>query len=381
LQSGGMGETDFDLERVIATAAEIAAPSDPALFARFARAFLRGLDRAQAGGERALAARVAEGFEFAQRRPTGEIRARDATPAQRPGRTRIQLLQEDRLFIVDTVRLVLRRLALSERLFLHPILGVRRDAGGQLLEVGSDPALPRESQLSVEVAPRIEEAQRCREIEAALCEAMDKVRDVTDDFAALLAVMRVLAAGVEAVGRALPDRAERAARVRHFLDWLVAGHFVFMGFRRYRLRHLEGEGAGFEVQLVPGSGLGLFRDDHTSRLAAPLRGDQVPDELRDIVEDPRILVIGKSRVESPIHRAGRLDRIAITEYDERGRSHALAVVFGVVTAQARRTPGPPGPLVSPRLPPNLHAGGLPRPSHPQRAMFADLPPPPLRSPL
>src|SRR5690606_789559 len=128
------------------------------------------------------------------------------------------------------------------------------------------------------------------------------------------------------------DGPERARRVRTFLDWLVDGHFVFLGLRRYTLRPLA-EG-GFEVQLVPGSGLGLFRDDTDSRLRAPRRGDAIPDELRDILDDPRILVVGKSRMASPVHRAGRLDRLAITEYDESGRPCGLALLFGLFTSQA-----------------------------------------------
>ncbi|HTY17534.1 MAG TPA: NAD-glutamate dehydrogenase domain-containing protein [Myxococcota bacterium] len=364
-----MGESDLDLERLIAAAAELAAPPDPARFGAFARAFVRGLDGTQAGGERALAARIAEAFAFAQRRAPGEIRVRVANPADGLGRSRIQILQDDRLFIVDTVRLVLRRLELSERVLLHPILAVERDASGRLVAVGGDGAPLRESQLYVEVSPRIEETERRNAVEAALLDAMGQVRDVTDDFPRLLAVMRQLSLAVEAAGRVLPDAAERAARVRALLDWLVAGHFVFMGFRRYRLRRLDGEGAGFEVQLEAGSGLGLFRDDATSRLATARRGAEVPDELRDILEDPRILVIGKSRVESPIHRAGRLDRIAVTEYDERGEPRSLAIVFGLFTSQALRTPGSQVPLLSARLQQILEAEGVDRRSHRQRAMF------------
>ena len=360
-----MGDSDLDLERVIAAAAELAAPRERELFAVFGRAFLRGIDRHQAGRERALAARVAEGFAFALRRAPGEILARAWNPDDRPGRTCIQLIQDDRLFIVDTTRLLLRRLALAERLFLHPILGVERGPDGALRAIA--PELHRESQLYVEVSPRVEDPGRLREIEASLRDAMGKVRDVTEDFAPLVGATRELLAETEASARAFPDAAERAARVRHFLHWLIDGHFIFMGFRRYRLARLPG--TGFEVQLVPGSGLGLFRDDASSRLREPRRGDEVPDELRDILDDPRILVIGKSRLESPIHRAGRLDRIAVTDYDERGEPRALAIIFGLFTSQALRTPGSQVPLLSARLEQILRAEGVERRSHRQRAIF------------
>lgn len=141
---------------------------------------------------------------------------------------------------------------------------------------------------------------------------------------------------------------------------------MFLGFRRYALRtHASGE---LEIELVPGQGLGIFRDDATSRLREPKRGAAIPDELRDIAEDPRILVIGKSRLESSVHRHGRLDHIAVTEYDERGRPSGLAVLFGLFTSSALRTPGSQMPLLRDRLDAILQASGAEPRSHLHRAI-------------
>ncbi|MBS1105608.1 MAG: gdhA, partial [Deltaproteobacteria bacterium] len=343
-----MAEPGFDLERVIATAAEAVAPPDLPRFVAFARAYLRGGRGAGSASERSLAGATAAGFAFAAARAIGEICVRVANSPDRPGRTVIQVLQDDRPFIVDTLRLLLRRAELRERLLLHPILPVRRDVAGSLLGVDATPAAPRESALYVEVSPRIDDPSQLAELETSLRDAMEKVRDVTEDHARMLAAIAELYAQVDHAGRTIPDGAERARRVRSFLEWLVADHFVLVGFRRYALRS-PGDAAGFEVELVPGSGLGLFRDDATSRLRTPRRGAEVPEELRDIVADPRILVIGKSRVESPIHRHGRLDRLAVTQYDERGEACGLAILFGLFTSRALRTPGSQVPLLSNRL--------------------------------
>jgi glutamate dehydrogenase len=363
-----VAEPRSDLDRVIAAAAEAVAPPDLPLFVAFARAYLRGEDRAGSGSERALASATAAGFAFAAARAIGEIRVRVANSLDRPGRTVIQILQDDRPFIVDTVRLLLRRAELRERLFLHPILPVRRDVAGALLRIDATPAAPRESALYVEVSPRIEDPSLLAELEASLCDAMGKVRDITEDHARMLAAVAELAAQVDRAGQTIPGAAERARRVRSFLEWLVADHFVFVGFRRYALRSL-GDGAGFEVELVPGTGLGLFRDDATSRLRTARRGAEVPDELRDILADPRILVIGKSRVESPVHRHGRLDRAAVTQYDERGEPCGLAILFGLFTSRALRTPGSQVPLLSNRLEEILRREATEPRSHRYRAIL------------
>ena len=338
------------------------AAHDALRFEAFARAFLGG---AGPGGELAFASAAAAGFAFANRHAPGAIDVAVANPPDRPARTVIQVLQEDRPFLVDTARLVLRRAGLRERLFLHPILAARRDAAG--IFEGIDPTrdAPRESALYIEVSPRIDEPAAIAALEAALRDAMQKVRDVTDDHARMVAAVAALDAQVDRAGRALPDGAERARRVRGFLEWLVSDHFVLMGFRRYRLRPLS---AGFEVELVPGTGLGLFRDDATSRLREARRGADVPDELRDILDDPRILVIGKSRVESPIHRHGRLDRVAITEYDDDGQPCGLGILFGLFTSRALRTPGSQVPLLSSRLEEILRREAAEPRSHRHRAI-------------
>jgi glutamate dehydrogenase len=318
--------------------------------------------------ERVIAAATAAGFDFSAAREPGAILVRVANPADRPGRTAIQILQEDRPFIVDTVRLVLRRAELRERLFLHPVLSVRRDAKGAFGGVGPAPDAVRESLLHVEVSPRIEDPERLAEFEASLRDAMAKVRDISGDHARMAAALAALDAQVDRAGPTLPDGVERARRVRAFLGWLTADTFLLLGFRRYTLRRL-GDGAGFEIALVPGSGLGLFRDDATSRLRAPRRGAEIPDELREILEDPRILVIGKSRIESPVHRHGRLDRVAVTEYDAAGEPVGLAIAFGLFTSRALHTPGSQIPLLSERLEEILRREAAEPRSHRYRAIL------------
>ncbi len=358
----------FDLDRVIAVAAEQAGSAPRPLLAEFAKAFLRGLERGDPAGERALGLRVASAFTFAEQRAPGAIRVSVVSPAEPPGRSVLQLLQDDRPFLVDTMRSLLRRLELRERAFLHPILSTTRDEAGRLRTIAEAPGAVRESQLYIEVSPRIDDAARLADIEAQVLATMEKVRCVTDDFAPMLAVLRALASRVESEGpRLVPDGVERARRVRTFLDWLAAGHFLFMGLRRYAVRwHGVSD---WEVTLVPGSGLGLFRDDADSRLREPARGAAVPDELCDTLDDPRILVVGKSRIEAPIHRAGRLDQIAVHEYDEAGRPCTLTLIFGLFTSQALRTPGSKIPLLSSRLEQILRDESADHRSHRHRAIF------------
>src|SRR5690606_10495021 len=78
----------YDLAAVIELAAARVAPAPRALLADFARAFLAGVERADASGERGLAQRVVAAFELAAApRAPGAIVARASSPPEHPGRT------------------------------------------------------------------------------------------------------------------------------------------------------------------------------------------------------------------------------------------------------------------------------------------------------
>ncbi len=359
-----MGEVRLDVDAVIATGrASVPAP-DRGLFAATTRALLAGVERLHGTSTGDVARIAADTFAWI-RGPGDDIRVRVRCE---PGRTRIDLAQSDRPFIVDSVRMVLRRHGLRERLFLHPVIGVERDAEGRLLRVAGDASAVRQSLVIAEAVPGIEDPTRVAALEAELREVLACVRDVTDDHRRMVRVVRELGANVEFVARHLEGGAERAARICRFLDWSIDGRFVFVGLRRYGLRVLE-EG-GFEAWLRPDSGLGLWRHDTASLMGERRRGDAVPEEIREFAQDPRIIWIDKSRLESRIHREGRLDRMVVKEHDEEGALVGVAIVHGLFTFRALQTPASQVPLLAERLEQILAREGAPAESHRHKAIVA-----------
>ncbi len=335
-------------------------------FGSFARELLRSGALHRSAGEMA-SRRALDAFGFAQVRAADEIKIRVANPDDQPGRTVVQILQEDRPFLVDSLRMLFERRGLRERVFVHPVLPVGRSPDGVLEVVSAGPEVRHESLIHAEVVPRVEDPDRQAELEADLRRVMETVRDVTDDHRRMVRVVRELGANIEFASRLLEGGLERASKICRFLDWLVEDRFVFVGIRRYGLKRIEGD---VEVWLVPDAGLGLWRDDSTSTLREPRRGEEIPDEVRAIVEDPRLVLIDKSRLESPIHRPGRLDRIVVAELDERGETTGFAILFGLFAFRALHTPASQVPLLAERLDQILAADGSPRGSHRYKATVA-----------
>ena len=336
------------LEAAVEASARAVGAEERAPFAIFARAFLAGADAraVRTRGAATLAEVARQSFSLLGRRAPGEIGMRIHEPNDRPGRTVVEVLQDDRPFLVDTFRLALRRHALAEQLLLHPIVAVRRGADGRLLGFGDGPDAGRESFIYVEVFPPLESADERAAFESDLRSSFATVAQVTDDHRRMIRAVRELWANVEYAGRFLADGPGRAAKICRFLEWLVADHFVFLGVRSY---DTSGSGDALEVWLRPGSGLGMWRDDATSRFVEPQRGADVPEELRRILADPRIILISKARIESRIHRAGRLDRVLLKEHDETGRVSGFTIVAGLFTSRALRTPASQVPLLAERL--------------------------------
>jgi glutamate dehydrogenase len=336
------------LEPAVEASARAVDPPDREAFAAFARALLGGADSrtVRTRGATTLAEVARQSFPLLLQRAPGEIAARVFEPNDRPGRTVVEVLQDDRPFLVDTVRLALRRHQLAEQILLHPILPVRRDASAKLAGIGDGADARRESFIYVEVFPPLESADERAAFESDLRSSLATVADVTADYRRMIRAVRELWANVEYAGRFVPDGAERAAKICRFLDWLVADHFVFMGVRSY---DIAGSGDGLEVALRRGSGLGMWRDDATSRFVEPERGARVPEEIHRIVGDPRIILISKARIESKIHRAGRLDRVLLKQHDETGRVSGFTIVSGLFTSRALRTPATQVPLLAERL--------------------------------
>ncbi|MBW2419982.1 MAG: NAD-glutamate dehydrogenase [Deltaproteobacteria bacterium] len=354
------------LTRLIEDAAGRIDPDQRELFADFSRLILHGVDSHHAGGESMLSTLALEAFEWARLRQPGELRVRVRNPGDRPGHTVVEVLQDDHPFIVDSLRLALRKVAQQERLVIHPILCAERDAEGRLLRVKSPgDGERRESYVYVEFVPRLDEGGRCDELEHSVSQVMGWARDVTTDHRRMIRAVRELVANLEYSGPFLAGGIPRAEKIQRFLDWIVDGRFVFMGMRRYSLRYVDGVP---EVQALPKTGLGMWREDGSSRLTEARRGDDIPDEMRDDIEDDRIILITKSRMESRIHRHGRLDRVVVKEHDDQGRLTGLTIMAGLFTLRVLQTPGSQIPLLSERLQAILEEIGVTYGSHDHKSI-------------
>ena len=125
------------------------------------------------------------------------------------------------------------------------------------------------------------------------------------------------------------------------------------------------------MHVQPGSGLGILRDDETSRFAEPTPVAELPDFLRErLVATGDLLVIGKTNRRSRVHRRARMDDVTVRVLRPDGTLAGLLRVIGLFTSlvyleQASRTP-----LLRRKLQAIIEAEGLIEGSHDYKATVA-----------
>ena len=266
---------------------------------------------------------AAEAFEFFYRRPE-PIKLQVIGAADGEAVITIRNTMEDCPFIVDSVLELFHALGAPVRMVLHPVFSVARDPDGRIKSFERMRAGERrESLLNLEIELAAGPDQLAQ-LEASLREVLEEVRRTTGDFERMTA--RALEICQESAG--LREMIE----VRDFLRWLVQGGFVFLGYRRYRVVAPEHGQATMEIDAA--SGLGLLRGTEArSRFAAPRPVRELDLEQRKLLFDGPVLIIGKSRQQSRVHRRRAMDDITIRRVGPGGEI-SFDRFLGLFTSQA-----------------------------------------------
>lgn len=192
--------------------------------------------------------------------------------------TVIEIVQADRPFLVDTVGMAVARLGYGVHQVVHPVLQVSRNENGDWS--GIDEQGRSESWMHLET-DRITAPEALAQLENDLNHALDMLDACVTDWPGM--ADRVTAALEGLRHRPPPLDIVLVRETSAFLEWMLAGHFIFLGVRDYRF--VDGD-----LHFVGGSGHGLLRDSGESGLSHTWAG--LPVDLRKLAysTDPLILM-------------------------------------------------------------------------------------------
>jgi glutamate dehydrogenase len=305
---------------------------------------------------------------LASKRPVGSDLVRVSAPGEGAGTARalVEVVADDQAFLVDSVRLAISRLGLGVDLVVHPVVRALRDPAGWLQGVlrPHDPgpeAIP-ESYIRVELEVETDPAALAG-LEREVTRVLRDVHLVNRDWAAMRDTTRRLAEGL--ASEPLPTDPDDVEEIRALLDWMVDHHFVFLGYREYRLGRVDGEEV---LEALPQTGLGLLAPrlpqlaaEQRSPLTQPLRS--LPPGAQRLVAAPDLLLVTKANARSTVLRGTRLDYLGVKRFDDTGRVVGERRILGLFTSPAYRLSPRHVPLLRRKVAAIERLGGFAPDSH------------------
>jgi glutamate dehydrogenase len=245
--------------------------------------------------------------------------------------TIIDVVNDDMPFLVDSINLALQERSLTLHFIAHPVFAVERDAAGLLrslkrrVENGNGAGLRLESFQHLEI-DRIVDPAALRALEQQIERSLRDVRVAYTDWARMRHAAHLAAEDLAAQSTRFDpnDLSETCA----LLAWMDRRHFLFLGYREYRLAGRKGRE---RLDPVISTGLGILRPGHKH---VGTTGRILSEDIRRQSRARDLSLVTKSNMFSTVHRPGFLDYIGIKHFDAKGQLVGERRFLGLWTSAA-----------------------------------------------
>src|SRR5919107_201762 len=271
-------------------------------------------------------------WNFAGRREPGERKIRIYNPVfeehgWQSTHTVVEMVNDDMPFLVDSTRMEINTQGYAIHMILHPLMKVRRDDEGRLVEVlptdADDEDAISESVIHVEV-DRQTEPEVLEDLKESIEKTLADVKASVEDWQEMRERVNDIVTGLEENPPAFEE--EDLSETRAFLEWVENNNFTFLGYREYDLTTRDGEEA---LCAVEGSGLGILRQTEAGAVSHSFA--ELPPDVRRLARTPKILNLTKANSRATVHRPSYLDYIGIKKFDGSGKVAGERRFLGVYT--------------------------------------------------
>ncbi len=276
-------------------------------------------------------------WNFIYQRKPGEVKVRVFNPSfEQNGwqstHTIVEVAHDDMPFIVDSLQMEINRAGYTIHFIIH-VGGMKfvRDKEGIITKIlplhapvgNSTPGAPIYIEIDRQTDP-----EALEELQGNLIRVLSDVRVAVEDWKEMRAKVRDSLHELEKL--TLEVEPAELAESKDFLRWLENDHFTFLGCRDYQVK---GSGEQRELRIIPGTGLGVLRDErasHSSRLFS-----EMPEEARKLALSPEhLLIIAKTNTVSTVHRPVHTDYVGVKLFDKNGKVWGERRFIGLYTSAA-----------------------------------------------
>ncbi|KEY91325.1 NAD-specific glutamate dehydrogenase [Candidatus Photodesmus blepharus] len=225
--------------------------------------------------------------------------------------TIVEMVIPDSPFLVDSIKMALKRLDLSSHLMLHGPTQVTRDNRGNITEINKGNG-SFQSLFHIEV-DRLSSEKKMILLKNELLSIMKDVGLIVRDWLPMVEKLKQVTHEIENLKDTIVTESDRYEDIINFLHWLVNHNFTFMGYKEYNLVLIDDE-----TELVPTKekGLGLFSYE---RYVRGVKLSDFSDSARLEAKKPFFLILTKGNTQSRIHRPAYSDYIGIKKFDKKGK--------------------------------------------------------------
>lgn len=275
-------------------------------------------------------------WNFIYERAPGESKVRVFNPTEegdnwQSSHTIIEISHDDIPFLVDSTRMEINHEDLQIHFMIHfGGLKLLRDDKHRIIEVlpigAMNPKATSEAPIYIEIDrqtdPHVMETL-CKNIQRVLSD----VRQAVHDWHKM--IDRAEEALLELEQNPPPLDPAEIAESKDFLRWLINNNFTFLGSRDYKLIGNETNRA---LQIIPGTGLGVLRDESTGTISR--RYAELPPQARKLALSKNILIIAKTNTPSTVHRNAYTDYIGVKRFNDEGELIGERRFIGLYTSTA-----------------------------------------------
>ncbi|MGH3106455.1 MAG: NAD-glutamate dehydrogenase, partial [Rubrobacteraceae bacterium] len=310
-------------------------------------------------------------WTFARQRTPGEAKVRVYNPqfdehGWQSTHTVIEIVTDDMPFLVDSTRMAINREGYAIHLMLHPIMKLRRDDAGRLVEIlepdsDEEEGVLYESVIHLEI-DRQTEPGVLNALHACTTTVLRQVRAAVEDWPDMRERVHEIVSEIDENPPPVEDEDPEEARA--FLEWIADDNFSFLGYREYDLLTEDGEDL---LRSVPGTGLGILRE--TDQKPQSLSFAKLPPEVRSLAHAANLLNLTKANSRSTVHRPSYLDYVGVKRFDAEGEATGERRFLGLYAFSAYSVSAFEIPIVRRKVGYVLERAGFPEGSHNEKDLL------------
>lgn len=273
--------------------------------------------------------------------------------------TIVEVVTDDMPFLVDSIRMEINRMGFTTHLMVHMGgMNVIRDSSGNILDILSFQENPEKGHLESPIYMEVDrqtDPKMLAKIQANIIRVLTDTRAAVSDWHAMRA-------RVERTIKELTDTGRHDEEIKEnigFLEWLLEDHFTFLGARDYEI---VGQGDDKALHLVPGSSLGVLRDDSQSKMYRHF--SELPEPARKLaLSTDQILLLSKTNTRATVHRHSFTDYVGVKIFNKQGQLIGERRFIGLYTSSAYTGSPRLIPVVRKKVEVVIQESGLPPRSH------------------